>query len=116
MNGIDPISTNIIVLPTNFNLLVRTPEIVDNKVLDWFYVVNVYSSVHTHMYNTSDDDNETDDDDYDFVGYVEDDPNPILHTSDYDAALEADNNDDMNNNDRDHLDTGHDMDISDSLF
>ncbi len=64
----------VILLPTNINLLVRTPEIFDNKVIDWNYVFNVNSSVHTHMDNTSDYGNKTDDDDddYDFLHTDED--------------------------------------------
>jgi hypothetical protein len=109
-HAIDLISSSVILLSTNINLLVRTPEIVDNKVIDWNYVVNVNSSVHNHMDNTSDHGNETDDDDddYDFVDYFQDDPNPVIHTPDYDAARELNHHDDLH--------TEEDMDILESLF
>jgi hypothetical protein len=116
--GIDPISTNIIPLPTNFNLLTTTAEIVENKVIDWNYIVNVYSSVHTHTDNIPDHDNDTDDDayDYDFVDYFQDDPNSVIHTLDYDAARESNNYNNMNNNNYDDLHSEYDMDILASLF
>jgi len=42
---------------------------------------------------------------------LQDDHNPITHTSDYDAAHEGNNYADLNNNNYDNLDGEHDMDI-----
>jgi hypothetical protein len=109
---IDCICSNVIVIPTDINLSVRIPEVVDNKVIDWNRVFDVNSVVHTNIDNTSDDDHY----DNDYVDYFQDDPKPLIHTSDYDAAREDNDYDDMNNHNQNDLDTEHDTDISDSLF
>jgi hypothetical protein len=109
---IDRICSNVIVIPTVINLSVRILEVVDNKVIDWDRLVDVYSVVHTNIDNTSDDDHYHND----YVDYFQDDPNPLIHTSDYDAAREGNNYDDLNNHNHNDLDSEHDTDISDSLF
>ncbi len=63
--------------------------------------------VHTHFDNTSDDNHY----EYDYVDYFQDNPNPVIRTSDYDAAREGKNYDYMNNSNHDDLDGEHDMDI-----
>ncbi len=47
------ICSNVIVIPTDINLSVRIPEVVDNKFIDWDRVVDVHSVVHTNIDNTS---------------------------------------------------------------
>jgi hypothetical protein len=88
------------------------PEVVDNKVIDWDRVVDVYPVVHTNIDDTFD----TDSSNYDYLDYFKDDPNPLLHTSDYDSDPEGNNYDDMNNSNHYDLDDEHYTDSSDSLF
>jgi hypothetical protein len=109
---IDRICSNVIVTPTDINLSIRIPEVVDNKVIDWDRFVVVYSVPHTIIDETSD----VDSDDYDYVDYFQDDPNLLIHTSYYDVAPEGNNYDAINNNNHHDLHGEHDMDISDSLF
>jgi hypothetical protein len=120
-NGYDAVinrnCSNVIVVSIDVNLSTRIPEVVDNKVLDWDRVVDVYLLAHTNIDDTSD----TDSSDYDYVDYFQDDPNPpLIHISDYDSAPEGNNYDDMNNNNHDDDDDDfygdHDTDTSDSLF
>ncbi len=109
---INRICSNVIVVSIDVNLPSRIPKVVDNKVTDWDHVVDVYSVAHPNIDNVSD----TDSFDYDYVDYFQDEPNPLIHTSDYDSASEGNNYDDMNNNNHDNIDGARDTDFSDSLF
>jgi len=76
--------SNIIVLPIDVNSFLQIPEIIDNKVIDWNHVVNVHSTIHNQTHGTPDDADDSNDDenDCDFVDYFQDDPNPVIHTTD----------------------------------
>jgi hypothetical protein len=70
----------------------------------WFIQISIL-----HL---SDDDSS----DYDNVNYFQDDPNPFIHTSEYESAPEGNYHDNMNNNNHDDLDGEHNTDSPDSLF
>jgi hypothetical protein len=108
-------SDDTMVVPVAVDLSVGTmPELIDNSVIDWDHVVDVHSVViHNHLDNIFDDNNV----DNEFFNFLQDDPNPVVHTSGYDVADSGEDNhhDDMNNDNHADRDVNHDIDIFDCL-